>query len=144
MSKNNTTSILSKKSPIFKRVLNQQPDDNRATTHISGKQEVLLVIRGMIERLILSEGVDYQLGRFDYSKPEDRHIDLTPYGAGDRGVSRVHAQIHLQDKQLFITDLGSTNGTFLASKRLEPNTPTILRKGDELLLGRLGIQLMYR
>jgi hypothetical protein len=141
---NNHTSVLSSNNPIFKRALNQQPDKNDGTTHISDKQEVLLVIRGMIERLVLKEGVQYQLGRFEFSKPEDHHIDLTPYGAGDRGVSRVHAYIHLEADQLFITDLDSTNGTFLAGKRLEPNTPTVLRKGDELLLGRLGVQFMYR
>ena len=143
MSKKNKTSVLSKDSPIFKRALNQQTE-NDGTTHIKNKQEVLLVIRGMIERLILGEGVQYVLGRFDYGKQEDNQIDLSPYGAGDRGVSRIHAQIHLENDELFITDLGSTNGTFLAGKRLEPNTPTVLRKGDELLLGRLGVQFMYR
>ena len=144
MAKSNSTSVLSSNNPIFKRALNQQSENNEGTTHISGKQEVLLVIRGMIERLVLSEGVEYQLGRFEFSKPEDHHIVLTPYGAGDRGLSRVHAQIHVEAEQLFITDLNSTNGTFLAGKRLEPHTPTLLRKGDELLLGRLGVQLMYR
>jgi pSer/pThr/pTyr-binding forkhead associated (FHA) protein len=144
MAKTNHTSILSNNSPIFKRALNQQADNSNGSTHISDKQEVLLVIRGMIERLDLSEGVKYQLGRFEFSKPEDHHIDLTPYGAGDRGVSRIHAQIYLEANQLFITDLNSTNGTFLAGKRLEPDTPTVLRKGDELLLGRLGVQFMYR
>ncbi|MEL6524583.1 MAG: FHA domain-containing protein, partial [Chloroflexota bacterium] len=62
----------------------------------------------------------------------------------DRGVSRVHAQLHYEGGKVFITDLGSTNGTFVSNERLEPKTPTVLRKGDELLLGRLSMQVLFR
>jgi hypothetical protein len=74
----------------------------------------------------------------------DAEIDLTPYGAMDRGVSRHHALLHLADDHLYLTDLQSTNGTYVAGQRLEPDTPTVVHKGDEVLLGRLSYRYCIR
>lgn len=139
------TAVFSKDNPLLQRALQQQAHDhNENTTSLGDKREVILLIRGMVERLVMEEGIIYQLGRFDLGTSEEGEVDLTPYGAQDRGVSRIHAQIHLEDGNVFITDLGSTNGTYISSNRLEPNTPAVLRKGDELLLGRLGVQILFR
>jgi hypothetical protein len=114
-----------------------------ATTFV-GKRELLLIVRGMIERVMLYEGGDVKLGRFEPATRQANELDLTPYGAMDRGVSRFHARIHFENNHLYITDNKSTNGTYLANVKLAPNVATILRKGDELILGRLNIQVMYR
>lgn len=109
-----------------------------------GQHELILVVRGMVERLMISEGKKVVLGR---SNPKTRFhpdVDLTPYGALDRGVSREHASLHAEDGRLYVTDLGSTNGTFLGGKQLEAHKPTLIGKGDELLLGRLAVQVMFR
>lgn len=108
------------------------------------KQELILLIRGMVERLTITENVTIVLGRADSVKRYYPEVDLTPYGALDRGVSREHAHLKLEEGRLIITDLGSTNGTFLAGERLQPNTPTVINRGDELLLGRLAVQIMLR
>jgi pSer/pThr/pTyr-binding forkhead associated (FHA) protein len=50
----------------------------------------------------------------------------------------------LEEGKIFIEDLNSTNGTFVNQKQLEPHTPTEISSGDQLLLGRLGIQLLFR
>jgi hypothetical protein len=105
---------------------------------------VILVIRGMVERVVMEEGITYHLGRYDLGAKGNDEIDLTPYGAIDRGVSRVHATLHLEGDFLYITDLGSTNGTYLSGNRLEAETPTVVHKGDEVLLGRLAVQIMFR
>jgi pSer/pThr/pTyr-binding forkhead associated (FHA) protein len=107
-------------------------------------REVLLLIRGMVERVIMNENKAYTLGRFDMGAKGDDEIDLTPYGAQDRGVSRHHAVLHLEGDHLYLTDLGSTNGTYVSGDRLVENTPTIVHKGDEVLLGRLAVQIMFR
>jgi len=109
-----------------------------------GQRELILVIRGMVERLVLPNDLSIVLGRSDLLTRYHPDVDLTPYGALDRGVSRGHARIHVEDDSLYVTDLGSTNGTFLGGKRLEPNTPTLIGKGDELLLGRLAVQVLFR
>ncbi len=107
-------------------------------------RELLLVVRGMIERLDMPDGGDIVLGRSDLNARSHPDVDLTPYGALDRGVSRRHARIHIEDDRLYITDLGSTNGTFMGGERLNANKPVPVRKGADLLLGRLNIALLFR
>lgn len=137
------TAVLSKENPSFQRALSKQeaPD---GTSTLGEQREVILVIRGMIERLIISEKEPFKLGRFEPGRKQDNEIDLTPYGALDRGVSRVHAQLELSGNNLYVSDLGSTNGTYLAGARLDPNQPALLHKGDDLLIGRLSVQVMFR
>ncbi|NUM46988.1 MAG: FHA domain-containing protein [Anaerolineales bacterium] len=51
----------------------------------------------------------------------------------DGQVSRQHAQIEKTDAGYLLTDLNSTNGTFLNDKRL--THPTYLRIGDAITIG---------
>jgi hypothetical protein len=141
------TAVLSRNNPLLRRALHAAGADDDAplnTTSLGEKQEVILLIRGMVERVVMEAGIIYKLGRFEIGTAGEDEIDLTPYGAMDRGVSRVHSQLHLEEGKVYITDLGSTNGTYISGTRLEPNTPTVLRKGDELLLGRLAVQVLFR
>jgi pSer/pThr/pTyr-binding forkhead associated (FHA) protein len=70
-------------------------------------------------------------------------VDLTPMGAAERGVSRKHAHLSVEDNRLLLTDLDSLNGTYLRGIRLAPHVPTVLRKGDQILLGRLAIEVNF-
>lgn len=137
------TAVLSKENPAFQRALSKQEVADGTST-LGDKREVILVIRGMIERLVIAEKEPVKLGRFEPGRKQSNEIDLTPYGALDRGVSRVHAQLELMGNNLYVSDLGSTNGTYLAGARLEPNQPSLLHKGDDLLIGRLSVQVMFR
>jgi hypothetical protein len=135
------TAVLS--SNMIKRLI--KGTDKAGTASLGGMREVVLVIRGMVERIVMSEGTIYQLGRFDVvGARKAEEIDLSPYGALDRGVSRVHATLHLQNDQLYLTDLNSTNGTYLAGQRLKPNEANVIRKGDEVLIGRLPVQILFK
>jgi pSer/pThr/pTyr-binding forkhead associated (FHA) protein len=52
-------------------------------------------------------------------------------------LSRNHCAFGYDYKGVFVTDLGSTNGTFVEGRRLEPRTENAhLNSGDELILGR--------
>ena len=137
------TAILSEKSPAWRKVIDAQAAQGTTST-LGEQREVLFVIRGMIERVVMSDNSTVTLGRFDIGTVPNEEIDLIPYGAIDRGVSRRHCQIQLKDNQLLVVDLQSTNGTFLAGVRLKANEPAVLRKGDELLLGRLAVQVLFR
>ena len=53
-------------------------------------------------------------------------------------VSRLHAQFDFDHQQVYITDLGSTNGTYLNNHPLEPNRQTKLRAGDEINVGNVA------
>jgi len=93
---------------------------------------------------MISEDHPFVLGRADIGSRFHPDIDLTPYGALDRGVSRSHAILHLAGDNLLVADQNSTNGTFLRGDRLTPNEPVMLQNGDELLLGRLAIQVLFK
>lgn len=57
------------------------------------------------------------------------HVNLI---IDDCSVSRFHAKIVKEGEEYFITDLNSTNGTFLNRTRLEPNGSRKLTPGDEI------------
>lgn len=46
------------------------------------------------------------------------------------GVSRVHAKLRYQDGVLYVTDLGSTNGTYVNGNRLDSFKDTPVHAGD--------------
>lgn len=82
------------------------------------------------------------LGRTDFGSinPE---IDLTPYRGFENGVSRKHALILIKDNRLMLRDLNSTNGTRLNNALCNPGQEYPLQHGDELMLGRLRLQLLF-
>jgi len=54
-------------------------------------------------------------------------------------VSRRHARILIQGGQAILEDLASKNGTFLRGQRI--SAPALLRDGDVIRLGRVGMTL---
>jgi pSer/pThr/pTyr-binding forkhead associated (FHA) protein len=114
-----------------------------ASDDLIPNREIILVIRGMSERLVMKEGLTVVLGRADLKSGYRPDVDLTPYGAQNRGVSRSHARLYVEDEQLYVIDLGSPNGTFVSGDRLPSNEPRLMRKGDNLMLGSLVIQVHY-
>lgn len=78
---------------------------------------------------------DCTVGRGETGSLE--HFNLNPYGAGDMGVSRRHAMLHPTPEKLYISDLGSTNGTRINGKSIGVNSPYSLNNGDILALGFL-------
>ncbi len=57
----------------------------------------------------------------------------------DTYASQLHARIFRKDGQLFVEDLGSTNGTYLNRKKV--TAPVPLRKGDRLQVGKTVMEL---
>src|SRR5436190_4167333 len=52
-------------------------------------------------------------------------------------VSRLHACLEYDHEQVVITDLNSTNGTFVNGERLSANQPRRLRAGDRINLAQV-------
>lgn len=63
--------------------------------------------------------------------------------ADNPAVSRRHARIFWENQDYYIVDLGSANGTFVNSARLEPDIPQRLKDGDTIVLAdeRFGFTL---
>jgi len=71
------------------------------------------------------------------------HFDLTPYGALENGVSRMHVEIRRRNRLLYIVDLGSTNGSALNGRRLYPGAEQLLRSGDRVQLSRMTLTVKF-
>lgn len=57
------------------------------------------------------------------------------YPADTKGVSGLHCRVEQTGGRIFLTDLGSTYGTFLKNgTRLQPDTPQELKQGDTFYL----------
>ena len=99
-----------------------------------------LVIHGTNKSLPLKPGqLVYIVGREDPIGNIYPEIDLTDYGGDAGGVSRQHARITLQGNQYYISDLESTNNTYLNQQQLQPNLPTPLHNGDEVQFGNVTV-----
>jgi hypothetical protein len=84
------------------------------------------------------------LGRRDPTTGGMPDVDLTAYAGYRMGVSRRHAAIRLQDKHLHLSDLGSSNGTFINGTRLSAHRPYQLRDGDEIRLGQMVMKVFFQ
>jgi hypothetical protein len=92
----------------------------------------------------LADRTEFTLGRSSEGQTVLPDIDLSPYQAYDKGVSRLHAAIKLTEEQVLLTDLGSVNGTRLNGQRMSSNKPTQLHHGDIIALGKLKLQVIIR
>jgi pSer/pThr/pTyr-binding forkhead associated (FHA) protein len=86
----------------------------------------------------------FTLGRLSQGQAQGPDIDLTDYNAYMQGVSRVHASVSIDKNRVFLTDLGSVNGTRVNGVRLEPHAARPLQNGDIIILGKLKIQAIIR
>lgn len=86
-------------------------------------------------------GASILLGRCVPPDAAPESIDFAPVGAGEKGVSRQHALIRVDRGAVFVSDLESTNGTFLNGRRLQPHFQHLLVSGDVLRLGALEIRV---
>jgi pSer/pThr/pTyr-binding forkhead associated (FHA) protein len=57
----------------------------------------------------------------------------------DAYVSDHHAKVFLSGDEWCVTDLGSTNGTFL--NQLKVTSPTPIAAGDQLAIGKTVVQV---
>ena len=61
----------------------------------------------------------------------------------DSTVSRFHARIDKEEDELWLTDLNSTNGTFLNGIRMIPYDRVRISKGDSVVISRKRYELRY-
>jgi hypothetical protein len=129
------------------------PDDTATVSAIGGRLDLLeplnrdelaLLIEGDPVPLIVRVGGSVVVGRYSENNLEQPHIDLVPYGAFEKGVSRFHAMLHRHDERVFIEDLASSNGTWLNGKRLEARRTHPVRSGDYLRFGQLRVQVHFK
>ncbi len=114
------------------------------TARFGQDASIIIHIRDAAEPIVLQPAKQTVLGRADTSSPQKPDLDLTPYGALEKGVSRLHAAIQRGDDALTLVDMGSVNGTHLNGQRLIPDQPRVLRDGDEIRLGKLVAHIYFK
>jgi len=104
--------------------------------------QIGLLIEGESKAIILEGRPEFILGREGHEQvvPD---LNLNPYGAREKGVSRVHAALRRDRSQLLLIDLGSTNGTRLNGKPLAAHQPARVENGDEIRLGKLILTINF-
>jgi pSer/pThr/pTyr-binding forkhead associated (FHA) protein len=93
------------------------------------------------ERLVILEPPDRQGQEFALGE------ELTVGRAGGCGVmipddtfvSQLHARVFRRDGDLYVEDLGSTNGTYLNNKKI--TAAVAMRKGDKLKIGKTTMEV---
>lgn len=120
-----------KKDPVSAELPEQKEESFEDTLTFSkedlawvSEEWVLKVIRGP------DEGKIFRLGKGKYfigRKPDN------DFCLNDSNVSRVHAKIEFINGHYVISDLGSTNGTFLNKRRIKESP---LASGDHILIGK--------
>lgn len=100
------------------------------TTPVSGDQVHLLTPEGDV----LSYAITKQSLTFGRGSESDITIDRP-------GISRKHARLLFEDNQYWISDLKSTNGTFLDQDQLPSETPTVWNPGENVRIGDVWLRL---
>ncbi len=80
------------------------------------------------------------IGREDPLSDIYPDLDLTEHGGEEGGVSRMHAKLLNSGGQWSLEDENSTNSTFLNRQKLAAKTPTPVKDGDEIRLGKVALR----
>ncbi|MBP6298036.1 MAG: FHA domain-containing protein [Anaerolineae bacterium] len=121
-----------------------EPEVRLGTVILSEGDDVLLEFVGFGNRVPIVPNQRTTIGRLDASGGSVPDLDLTPYGAFDKGVSRMHAALIRQDSSLTILDLGSSNGTLINGRRISANQPRVVQDGDEITFGQLVARVYFK
>jgi serine phosphatase RsbU (regulator of sigma subunit) len=109
--------------------------DDRTTLVVGPKVRRDASHEDYVHFLVVTEGAEH--GRIIELGPEPVTIGRTPpceVVLRDVELSRSHCQVRLQPDSVLVTDLGSTNGTFVDGRRVEGAAP--LPDGGYLQIGR--------
>jgi two-component system cell cycle response regulator len=99
---------------------------NRELQKAKEQEACLIIIRGT------PQGHRYFLTLPAMTLGRDSSADIT---VSDQGISRKHAMISKEGSKIFITDLGSSNGTFVNDKKIAQGEKLALAKEDMIKLG---------
>ncbi len=119
--------------------LDENPELLGTEAEAGGVQLVLASSDG--NRLEIPTKDKVMIGREDPISEIFPDVDLTDLGGMEKGVSRKHAVFHRSGSGYAIEDMGSTNGTYINKKRIQPHAPQTIKPGDEVRFGKLSLSV---
>lgn len=81
------------------------------------------------------KGQQINLDHFPFTVGRARECDFV---VDSNDVSRLHLQFEFDHQQVYVTDQGSTNGTFLNHHPMEAHKQMRLRAGDKISVGNIA------
>jgi hypothetical protein len=89
-----------------------------------------------------------EIGSFDLKEKGSNLIvigraEQTDLRINNKGVSRHHAEIHLKEGKVYITDQDSMNGTKLNGNLIEPHVATRLKPQDTITIGSQVLRVNF-
>jgi hypothetical protein len=124
----------------------------RAIAHLSrgskqeifgDREEIHMIVSGVAGSIDMRGRQYFTIGRQDETTTIPIELDLSDFGEEALSVSRNHARISIVNKRLYVTDLGSTNGTFLEGRKLRPNRPTLVYQDQVITVGKINITVLF-
>ncbi len=85
---------------------------------------------------------EFTIGRTSRGQSILPDVDLGPFDAYAKGVSRLHAALRIENGEISLMDLGSVNGTYINQTKIPPNMYRRLQPGDIISLGKLRLQIV--
>ncbi len=145
-----TTSVSDPEAPdTLATTIGNVPDELRAVRRVTRRftplvpNTIAIYVEESDTPLVIEVKDQILLGRYTVGGPSQPHVDLSPYGAYTKGVSRLHAVIRREAGSLFVEDLGSTNGSWLNNTRLIPFSARTLQAGDLVQLSQLQLTVYF-
>jgi hypothetical protein len=121
-----------------------QDSEPIAIEHLEPPVEVYagLHVIGIGNIFWLTDKRKFIIGRTTDGGDSPADIDLSNYNAFDQGVSRNHAAIRIKGDDIYVSDLGSLNGTSINSRKIAPFQDYRISHGDVISLGLFKLQLI--
>jgi len=88
----------------------------------------------LVGRIFFMEG-EKSLGQIMLGRGADSDVTIPDYP-----ISKHHCTFQWSKEGYILSDMGSTNGTFVEFERLEPNDPCLIEDRTRLVLGRFGFR----
>jgi len=145
--------LISVKIPDEKVLISRSAKINKTNSNVetetlintNSKTETYLKIQAVKDDKTKSQSFDIDqkrmtIGRKNQSGPAYKpDIEIE---TADRYMSKKHALIiRKENKEFVISDLNSTNGTWLNGQKLNPNDEEYLEDGDEIKIGRTHFKI---
>lgn len=129
----------------------KETEQNRYEVELDIEEEPYTAYAEPVEATQFFSGEEIEIHGLYYQGSEKYSnftLEVFPFviGKGEKGidgrivnplVSRIHSQVDYVDKSYYLTDLNSTNGTYLNGQRLEPHQKIKLTPGDYIQFARV-------
>ena len=125
-------------TPSFDKIAELAVDDSMIPAN-----GIAIYVEGVAKPVFLYSSDEFVMGR-RVGETAGILLDLSPLGGYHMGLSRRHALIQRTEHGYEITDLGSSNGTWVNNERLQPHRPYPLASGSQIRLARMRFLVLYR